>query len=35
MIGILAHGDNHFIVCGPLPDEPTGPERRPTSDLAG
>jgi hypothetical protein len=21
--GILVHGDNHFIVRGPLPDEPT------------
>ena len=20
MVGILAHGDNHFIVSGPLPD---------------
>jgi hypothetical protein len=20
MAGILVHGDNHFIVCGPLPD---------------
>jgi hypothetical protein len=20
MVGILVHGDNHFIVCGPLPD---------------
>jgi hypothetical protein len=20
MTGILVHGDNHFIVCGPLPD---------------
>jgi hypothetical protein len=23
MIGILAHGDNHFIVRGPLPDRAT------------
>ena len=20
MVGILVHGDNHFIVCGPLPN---------------
>ena len=20
MVGILVHGSNHFIVCGPLPD---------------
>jgi hypothetical protein len=20
MVGILVHGDNHFIACGPLPD---------------
>jgi hypothetical protein len=20
VVGILVHGDNHFIVCGPLPD---------------
>ena len=23
MVGILAHGDNHFIVRGPLPDRAT------------
>ena len=23
MIGILVHGNNHFIVRGPLPDRPT------------
>jgi hypothetical protein len=23
MVGILVHGDNHFIVSGPLPDENT------------
>jgi hypothetical protein len=23
MVGILAHGDNHFIVRGPLPDRET------------
>jgi hypothetical protein len=23
MIGILVHGDNHFIVHGPLPDQAT------------
>jgi hypothetical protein len=23
MVGILVHGDNHFIVRGPLPDWPT------------
>jgi hypothetical protein len=23
VVGILAHGDNHFIVRGPLPDRPT------------
>jgi hypothetical protein len=23
MVGILVHGDNHFIVCGPLPDRAT------------
>ncbi len=23
MVGILVHGDNHFIVRGPLPDRPT------------
>jgi hypothetical protein len=23
MPGILVHGDNHFIVCGPLPDRVT------------
>jgi hypothetical protein len=23
MVGILAHGDNHFIVNGPLPDRET------------
>jgi hypothetical protein len=23
MIGILVHGDNHFIVNGPLPDQAT------------
>lgn len=23
MIGVLAHGDNHFIVNGPLPDRET------------
>lgn len=23
MVGILAHGDNHFIVGGPLPDRET------------
>jgi hypothetical protein len=23
MVGILAHGDNHFIVRGPLPDRDT------------
>jgi len=22
MVGILVHGDNHFIVRGPLPDQP-------------
>ena len=22
MIGILVHGDNHFVVRGPLPDQP-------------
>lgn len=26
MIGILVHGDNHFIVRGPLPDRPTALE---------
>ena len=23
MVGILVHGNNHFIVCGPLPDRAT------------
>jgi hypothetical protein len=23
MVGILVHGDNHFIVCGPVPDHQT------------
>ena len=23
MVGILVHGNNHFILSGPLPDEPT------------
>jgi hypothetical protein len=23
VVGILVHGDNHFIVRGPLPDRPT------------
>jgi hypothetical protein len=23
MVGILVHGDNHFIVRGPLPDKTT------------
>jgi hypothetical protein len=23
MLGILVHGDNHFIVRGPMPDTPT------------
>jgi hypothetical protein len=26
MVGILAHGDNHFIVRGPLPDRETAIE---------
>jgi len=25
-VGILVHGDNHFIVRGPMPDEPTALE---------
>ena len=24
MVGILVHGDNHFIVRGPMPDRATG-----------
>jgi hypothetical protein len=23
MVGIIVHGDNHFVVCGPLPDRNT------------
>ena len=26
MVGVLVHGDNHFIVRGPLPDRPTALE---------
>ena len=29
MVGILVHGDNHFIVRGPLPDRDTRNLRSP------